>query len=85
MRLDKFLKVSRIFKRRTIAKEVSKNQKIQVNDRSAKPSTDIKVGDIIDIHYGAKKLKIKVTAITSYAKKEYAENLYQILSDSKLN
>ena len=85
MRLDKYLKISRIFKRRTIAKEVSKSQKIQVNDRPAKPSTNVEVGDIIDIKYGNKELVVKVTQISSYSKKEDAENMYQILSDSKLN
>lgn len=85
MRLDKYLKVSRIFKRRTIAKEVSKNKKVEVNGRSAKPATKVEVGDIIDIRYGNKQLKIKVLEISSYSKKENAENMYEIISDSKLN
>ncbi len=85
MRLDKYLKVSRIFKRRTIAKEVSKNQKVEVNGRSAKPATNIEIDDIIVIRYGNKELKIRVLEVSSYSKKEDAENMYEIISDSKLN
>ena len=85
MRLDKYLKVARIFKRRTVAKEVSKSQKIEVNNRPAKPSTNVEVGDILNIKYGSKELVIKVLEISSFSKKENAENMYEILNDSKLN
>ena len=85
MRLDKFLKVSRIFKRRTIAKEVSKNQRIKVNDRPAKPSTDISEDDILVITYGNKELTIKVKEITTHATKENSQNMYEIIEERKLN
>lgn len=85
MRLDKFLKVSRIFKRRTIAKEVSKNHRILVNNRSAKPATNVDVDDILTITYGNKELTVKIKEITTHATKENSENMYEIISDRKLN
>ena len=85
MRLDKYLKVSRIFKRRTIAKEVSKNQRISVNNRPAKPSTEVKEGDILNITYGNKELTVRILEITTYATKESSQNMYEIISDTKLN
>ncbi len=84
MRLDKYLKVSRIFKRRTVAKEVSKSQKITVNGRPAKPSTNVEAGDILNIKFGSKELEIEILEVSSYAKKENAENMYKILKDAKL-
>lgn len=85
MRLDKFLKVSRIFKRRTIAKEVSKNQRIKINDRPAKPSSNVEVGDILKITYGNKELIIKIKEVTPYTTKETSQNLFEIISDRKLS
>ncbi len=85
MRLDKFLKVSRIFKRRTIAKEVSKNQRISVNGRSSKPSTEVKIGDVLVITYGNKELSVKIKEITTFATKETSENMYEVLEERKLN
>jgi len=85
MRLDKFLKVSRIFKRRTIAKEVSKNHRITVNNRPAKPASNVDVDDILTIVYGKKELTIKIKEISNHATKENSEGMYEILSDRKLN
>jgi len=81
MRLDKFLKVSRIFKRRTIAKEVSKNGRVIINDRIAKPGTELKPGDILEISYGQKKIKIKVLELKNHIKKEDADSMYQIIEE----
>lgn len=85
MRLDKFLKVSRIFKRRTIAKEVSKKQRIQINDRPAKPASNVEIGDILKITYGNKELIIKINNISQYAKKEDAQDLYEVISERTLS
>jgi len=82
MRLDKYLKVSRIFKRRTIAKEVSKNSRILVNGRVAKPGTDIKENDILTISYGGKELKVRVLETLAFAKKEMAESMYEIIEET---
>lgn len=81
MRLDKYLKVSRIFKRRTIAKEVSKNSRILINGRVAKPGTDVKENDILTISYGGKELKVRVLETLAFAKKEMAEAMYEIIED----
>ena len=70
MRLDKYLKVSRLIKRRTVAKEVADHEKIMVNDKISKPSTEIKVNDIISIKFGTKLITIKVLNTNEYTKKE---------------
>ena len=82
MRLDKYLKVSRIFKRRTIAKEVSKNQRIMINGRIAKPGTEVKENDILEIRYGDKEIKVRVIETLTYAKKDDAKAMYEIVEDN---
>lgn len=79
MRVDKFLKVSRLIKRRTVAKEASEEAKIIVNGKTAKPSTDVKVGDIIEINYYRSILKVKVKAILNSSKKDDAQEMVEIL------
>lgn len=79
MRLDKYLKVSRIIKRRTVAHDASSSDKILVNNKVAKPSTDIKVGDIITINYYKKTMEVKVKSILVSPKKEDALEMYEIL------
>ncbi|QLY40405.1 RNA-binding S4 domain-containing protein [Hujiaoplasma nucleasis] len=81
MRLDKFLKVSRIFKRRTIAKEVSKNGRVLINDRVAKPGTELKAGDILEISYGQKTIKVKVMKLADHMKKEDADSMYELIEE----
>jgi len=81
MRLDKYLKVSRIFKRRTVAKEVSKNSRVLINDRVAKPGSEVKINDILTIHYGEKELKVRVLEVSAYTKKESAEAMYEIIAN----
>ncbi len=72
MRLDKYLKITRLIKRRTIANEACDAGKIVVNDKIARASYDVKVGDIIEINMGSKPLKVKVLNVTEYATKENA-------------
>lgn len=79
MRVDKFLKVSRLIKRRTVAKEASEEAKIIVNGKVAKPSTDVKVGDIIEINYYRSILKVKIKAILNSSKKDDAQEMVEIL------
>jgi ribosomal 50S subunit-recycling heat shock protein len=81
MRLDKFLKVSRIFKRRTIAKEVSKNGRVLINERVAKPGSDVKENDILEVSYGQKTIKVKVLKLASHIKKEDADSMYKIIEE----
>lgn len=85
MRLDKYLKVSRLIKRRTIAKEVCEGEKISVNGRIAKPSLDIKPGDIITIDMRQHILEVKVLATPNSIKAEEATSLFEILKDIRKN
>ncbi|NLB10071.1 MAG: RNA-binding S4 domain-containing protein [Clostridiaceae bacterium] len=80
MRVDKFLKVSRIVKRRTVANEMAAAGRVNINGKRAKPGTEVAIGDIIEIGFGERQTKIKVTDIKQSVKKEEAETLYQLLS-----
>jgi len=83
MRLDKFLKVSRLIKRRTVAKEVAEHERILVNGQVKKPAYTVKVGDIIEIHYYNHLYKAKVLAVPEgNVKKDDAETLYEIIEGS---
>lgn len=79
MRLDKYLKVTRLIKRRTIANEACDAEKIVVNGRVARASYDVKVGDIIEINMGARTLKVKVLNVTEHATKENAADNYTVI------
>ncbi|MGG5359550.1 MULTISPECIES: RNA-binding S4 domain-containing protein [unclassified Enterococcus] len=83
MRLDKFMKISRIIKRRSVAKEVADKGRIQVNGKLAKSSSDIKVGDTLKIQFGNKTLEVKVKELHESTKKEDAEKMYEILSEKR--
>ncbi|MDF2699823.1 MAG: ribosome-associated heat shock protein Hsp15 [Haloplasmataceae bacterium] len=84
MRLDKYLKVSRLIKRRSLAKEVAESERIVVNNRQAKPSTEVKIGDLIKITFGNKVITVKVTQIIDSTKKADAENMYEIISEDRI-
>lgn len=79
MRLDKYLKVSRIIKRRTVAKEACEGDRVKINDKVAKPSTKVKDGDIIEILFGNRTLKARIINIAEHVRKEDAKNMYEIL------
>ena len=79
MRLDKYLKVTRLIKRRTIANEACDAGKVVVNGKVARASYDVKVGDIIEINMGTKPLKVKVLSVTEHATKETAADNYTIV------
>ena len=79
MRLDKYLKVSRIIKRRTVAKEISESGRISINGKVAKPSVKVKEGDVIEIQFANKSLKAQITNIVEHVKKEDAKEMYIIL------
>ncbi|MCJ0538431.1 RNA-binding S4 domain-containing protein [Enterococcus cecorum] len=84
MRLDKFLKVSRIIKRRSVAKEVADKGRIQINGKLAKSSSMLKVGDVLQIQFGNKTLEVKVLALQDSTKKEDASKMYEILSEKRI-
>ena len=77
MRLDKYLKVSRLIKRRTVANEACDAGRVQVNQKTAKASTEVKVGDIIEIQFGTKNVKVEVTDIVATTKKDEAKDLFK--------
>lgn len=80
MRLDKFLKISRIIVRRTVAKTAAEGGHININGKVAKPSTEIKVGDIIEIQFGnSTSKKVEVLDIKEHVKKDEADSLYKII------
>lgn len=79
MRLDKFLKVSRLIKRRTIANEACDAGRVLVNDKPAKASLAVKTGDIIEIQFGMKSVKVEVLDVTEVVKKDEAKDLYRYL------
>ncbi|MBO0409765.1 RNA-binding S4 domain-containing protein [Enterococcus hulanensis] len=84
MRLDKFLKISRIIKRRTVAKEVADKGRIQVNGKLAKSSTDVKVGDQLRIQFGNKVLEVAVEELHESTKKDDAAKMYRIISETRV-
>ncbi len=77
MRLDKYLKVSRLIKRRTVANEACEQGRVLLNDKAAKPSADVKVGDVLVIQFGEKELKVRVTAVAEHVKKEDASSMFE--------
>lgn len=84
MRLDKYLKVSRIIKRRPVAKEVADKGRIKVNGVLAKSSTDLKVNDKIEVRFGNKVLTVKVLEMLDSTKKEDASKMYEIISETRI-
>ena len=85
MRLDKYLKVSRLIKRRTLAKEISDQGRVKVNGQTAKAGTDIKLEDTIEIQFGQKIVSIKVTGLSEHATKENAKGMYEILKEERID
>ncbi len=83
MRLDKYLKVSRLIKRRTVAKDVANASRILVNDIQAKPSKELKIGDKITIEFGTKIVTVKVTSLDVSVKKADATLMYEFISEEK--
>ena len=79
MRIDKFLKVSRIIKRRTVANDACDTERISVNGRVVKASYNVKVGDVIEVSFGQRTLKVKVTDVKDVVKKDDASTLYEVI------
>ena len=81
MRLDKYLKVSRIIKRRTVANEACDTGHVSINGKEAKPGTEVKVGDIIAIRFGERLTKYEVLSVSEHAMKAQAAEMYRAVSD----
>lgn len=85
MRLDKFLKVSRLIKRRTVAKEVADQGRITINGNVAKSSSAVAVGDELTIRFGNRLITVEVNELQESTKKEDAQNMYKIISEERLD
>jgi ribosomal 50S subunit-recycling heat shock protein len=85
MRIDKFLKVSRIIKRRTVAKEVCDSGKVLINGKPAKPGSEVKVGDIIEIQYAKGNIKAEILDVADHVLKEKAKEQYRIISGKEID
>ncbi len=83
MRIDKFLKVSRILKRRTVAQEACAAGKVLANGREVKPAYTVKAGDVIELCYAAGSVKFRILEVKETVRKEEAASLYEILSEPK--
>lgn len=84
MRLDKYMKVSRLIKRRTVANEACDAGRVLVNDKVARASYDVKLGDKLEIQLGNRIVKVEVLTINEYANRETASSLYRVISEEKL-
>ncbi len=82
MRLDKFLKVSRLIKRRSVANEACDGARVSVNGKSAKPSYDVKLGDEITVTFGSKNVTVKVLDIRETTKKSESIGMYEVISET---
>lgn len=85
MRIDKFLKISRIIKRRTVAQEACDGGRIEINGKVVKPAKDVKIGDIVKIAFGNHSVSFKVLSIDERQTKASAESMYEILSEENEN
>ncbi|MEC0135255.1 MULTISPECIES: RNA-binding S4 domain-containing protein [Paenibacillus] len=84
MRLDKFLKVSRLIKRRTVAKDVSEQGRVLINGRESKPSSAVKIGDEITVQFGQKLVTVKVEKLVETTRKDEAAGMYTLLREESV-
>ena len=82
MRIDKFLKVSRLIKRRTVANEACAQGRVQIGGKPVKAGADVKIGDIVEIGFGEKKVRVRVLALTEHVTKESASSMYEIIGEN---
>ncbi len=83
MRIDKYLKVARILKRREIGKQLALNERLFINERLAKPSSEVKVGDLIRIVFGHREISLRVKEVRDSASKEQAFGMYEVIEEKK--
>lgn len=81
MRLDKFLKVSRIIKRRTIANEACDGGRVEINGRPAKAGAQVKVGDVVTLHFGDREFRFRILVVEETVKKQDTADMYEVLTD----
>ncbi len=83
MRLDKYLKVARILKRRTVAKDLADGERVFINGKLAKPATEVKIGDVIHVVFGVRHLEVRVLSVQEVKRKEEAVLMYEVLKEYK--
>lgn len=79
MRIDKYLKASRIIKRRTVAKEACEQGKVSINGKTAKPGDEVKIGDVVSVAFGSGEMKVQVMDLKESIGKDQADSLYKVL------
>ena len=84
MRLDKYLKVARILKRRTVSKDLADHQRVQNNGRIAKPSSEVREGDLITVIFGQRQLTVRVTQTAQAVRKENAASMYEVVEEKRI-
>lgn len=84
MRLDKYLKVSRIIKRRTVAKEASEGGRVSINGKTAKPASEVKPGDVLEIRFGEKLARYRIVSVAETVRKENAAAMYELLGGEEI-
>ena len=84
MRIDKYLKVSRILKRRAVSKELALNQRIEINGKTVKPSHEVNAGDIIAVTYGTRKITVRVLTVQEAKRKKDAADMYELISEERI-
>ena len=83
MRIDKYLKTARVLKRREVAKQLALNERLLINDKIAKPSSEVREGDIVKIIFGHREITIKVLEVREHASKQDAFEMYEVLEEKK--
>ena len=84
MRLDKYLKVSRIIKRRTVAKEASEGGRVSINGKQAKPASEVKPGDVLEIRFGEKLARYRIVSVAETVRKENAAAMYELIAGEEI-
>ncbi|MCR5796071.1 MAG: RNA-binding S4 domain-containing protein [Solobacterium sp.] len=85
MRIDKYLKVSRILKRRAVSKELALNRRIEINGKTVKPSHEVNAGDIISVTYGTRKITVRVLTVQEAKRKKDAADMYELISEERIS
>ncbi|MBR4456324.1 MAG: RNA-binding S4 domain-containing protein [Solobacterium sp.] len=81
MRIDKWLKVSRILKRRTISQELAKNERVEINGKAVKPSHEVRIGDEVAVRFGRRRLTVRVNSVEDVKRKQDAAEMYEVVSE----
>jgi len=84
MRIDKYLKVARILKRRTVSKELAVNDRIEINGKVVKPAHEVHTGDIVSITFGNRRLTVRVLSTEDVKRKQEAQDLYEVIKEERL-